>query len=402
MSEQKEHKIEIVVVGLGRAGGRIVGALHQLPGSESMRLLAVDTDAASLRECGIPEEMCVLADEKWRNGRGCGSDVLKGQRSMARERAKIEALISDARLLIMVGGLGGGTATGGAPAFAGVAGKLKIPSVFVMTMPFSLEGHGRRRVAEEGIRELLPVADVLLCLPNDLLFSSLPAEVPVYDAFKMADVEVAGAINGISRLLRPGNLLTADFADFDSVIAKRKSFCSIGFGSATDADGLNRCHLALERMLDSPLLGGAEKLRQADAVFLSLSGGTSLNIGETKKTFEAAAKFISERARVIVSANVDSTCGDSVQLTAIAIKFDEEQQPDPSLHRSNSYRAEEHTSKPKVPQPPPLSGNFEQVELPLQNISRGMFLNTTPVIHNGEDLDVPTFQRRNIFIDQGN
>ena len=45
--------------------------------------------------------------------------------------------------------------------------------------------------------------------------------------------------------------------------------------------------------------------------------------------------------------------------------------------------------------------DFEQGELPLQNVSKGIFLNTTPVNHNGEDLDVPTYQRKMIIIDKG-
>jgi cell division protein FtsZ len=402
MSNTDAKNLKITVVGLGNAGVRIVGALGGIQSSQRLNLLAVDTDSSSLSVCTLPEEQKILADQKWRNGRGCGGEVMKGQRSMATERARIEELIENSSLLVLTGGLGGGTGTGGAPAFAGVAKKLKIPSIFIMTMPFSLEGHSKRRIAEDGIRELLSVVDVMLCLPNDLLFSTLPAETPVTDAFKRADHEVARAVLGVAEILRNDNLLSSDFEDFNSVVGKKKSYCSIGVGCAAAGDGLNRCHLALERMLDSPLLGGAEKLQDADTVFLSLNGGDDMNIGETKKTFEAASKFINKDAKLVISANTDQSFGDLIQLTAVAIKYDRRDKKD-VVSRSDSFGVESvlPVSKQDVPEPDLLSGAFEQGELPLQNISRGIFLNTTPVTYDGEDLDVPTFQRRMINIDKG-
>jgi cell division GTPase FtsZ len=160
--------------------------------------------------------------------------------------------------------------------------------------------------------------------------------------------------------------------------------------------------MALERMLDSPLLGGAEKLQEADTVFLSLNGGNDMNIGETKKTFEAASKFINKDAKLIISANTDQSFGDLIQLTAVAIKYDRKDKKE-VVSRSDSFGVESvlPASKQEAPEPDLLSGAFEQGELPLQNISRGIFLNTTPVTYDGEDLDVPTFQRRMIIIDKG-
>ena len=185
----------------------------------------------------------------------------------------------------------------------GIAKKLNIPSIFIVTMPFSLEGHSKRRTAENGIKELLPVADVLLYLPNDLLFTSLPGDTAVDQAFAMADNELARTIIGVSEIISHSNLLAANLADLKEALNKQKSFASIGVGIANSADGLNRNHIALQRMLDSPLLGGIEKIREADTVIVSLTGGKDLKIDETKKTLEAFEKFISSDCNLIVGAN---------------------------------------------------------------------------------------------------
>ncbi len=401
MEQQTENNGPITVIGLGGAGVRIVSRLADSPHAAHLKLLAIDTDSSILDECPLDSSQKFLADSKWRQGKGCGGNVLEGQRSISRERAHIEDLISDSSLLIVTGGLGGGTATGGVAAFAGIAGKLKISSIFIITMPFSLEGHSKRRTAENGIKELLPVADVLLYLPNDLLFSRLPGDTHVDEAFKMADQEVAGTIIGVSEIIRHNNLLAANLSDIREVLNKRKSFASIGVGTATADDGLNRNHIALQRMLDSPLLGGVEKLKEADTVIVSLTGGNDLKIDETKKTLEAFEKFIRPECHLIVGANTAASYDGKIQITAIAIKFDEQKRKE-EISQNPNFMPEKPQLTEDKPKLDSLFGTeLEQAELPLQNISRGIFLNSSPVTHQGEDLDVPSFQRKGIIIDKG-
>jgi cell division protein FtsZ len=401
MEEPKEFDKPITVIGLGGAGVKIISRLAELPHAAHLKLLAVDTDSDILANSPLPGDRKFLADEKWRQGKGCGGNVLEGQRSISRERASIEDLLSGSSLLIITCGLGGGTATGGVSAFAGIAKKLNIASIFIATMPFSLEGRSKRRIAENGVKELLPVADVLLYLPNDLLFTRLSGDTPVEKAFEMADLEVARTIVGVSEIISHNNLLPASLSDIKEALKKQKSSAGIGVGTADSSDGLNRNHIALQRMLDSPMLGGIEKLREADTVIVSLTGGKNLKIAETKKTLEAFEKFVNPDCNLIVGANTVATYEEQVQITAIAIKFDA--QPAPAETPVSAGFPAPETKKPE--EKPKLDNLFgaelEQAELPLQNISRGIFLNTTPVIHQGEDLDIPTFQRKGIIIDKG-
>jgi cell division protein FtsZ len=41
---------------------------------------------------------------------------------------------------------------------------------------------------------------------------------------------------------------------------------------------------------------------------------------------------------------------------------------------------------------------MRQAQLPLEIISRGRFEKSQPTIHRGEDLDVPTYIRRNVAL----
>lgn len=388
---------KVTVIGLGNSGCKTINRLATMNNAQWLKLVAFDTDKHSIDNCNCPHKFVVA--ENWHNGKGCGGDVLKGQRSIARERRSISEAIAGSSLLIVTGGLGGGTATGGVPIFASEAANCGIPTIFVLTTPFIFEGIQKAKMADVGISELLPTADVVICLPNDLLFSTLPAEIPAGEAFERASNEVAGTLLGIAEVMRCKNLFAADLPDFQAIISRRKGVCAVGVGIAAESDGLNRCHLAIERMLASPFMGGVKHLENADAVLLILAGGDDLQLGEMKKTLESVEKFINPHAKVIVGSKTDPGYNGSVQLTAIAMKFDEQI---PLPEAPNRSRPQPHPVVPKpITHSHPKQGELIQVDLPLQNISKGIFLNTTPVTYRGEDLDIPTHQRQAIDIDTG-
>ncbi|MGE4565575.1 MAG: hypothetical protein AB7F32_11940 [Victivallaceae bacterium] len=403
---------KITVLGLGGAGCRAIGALNKM-GQEGLRLLALDTDKHAVEATGLPAEQCMLAAPDWRGGRGCGGNVLDGQRAIARERVALETFLADTPMLLVLGGLGGGTASGGAAIILSIARKLEIPTLFLLTMPFTLEGHSRRRVAEETLRtELLEMADVVLALPNDLLFSALPATTPLADAFALADREVAGTALALTSVLRQGNLLAVDFNDMAAIFRRRKSFCSLGVGiadTADGADGAGRCRVAFERMLQSPLLGGADHLVEADAVFFSLIGGSSLGIGETRDVLELASSFVSPETRVMTGASTDPSFGDRVQLCALTVKFDRSEEVDQAMIEAARPERASRKGKRQAPSTAAAAasvsttpaGEAEQLMLSLSTLSKGIMENTTAVVWSGENLDYPTFQRRNIAIDAG-
>jgi cell division protein FtsZ len=398
-----EHKIEKsskpMVIGIGGAGVKIVSQLANQKEANWLDIVAIDTDSQSLDGSSVQEKVTI--DFDWRKGQGCGGDVINGQRSFSRGRNSLSKLLKDIPLLIVTGGLGGGAATGGAPIIASVARQKNIPAIFIMTQPFALEGHTKRKIANDGIRELLPGADILLTLPNDLLFSSLPSETPVKEAFTNADIEVARVIMGIGEMMRCRDIIHADFADFKQLLKEKKSTCSVGIGIADKNDGLNRYHLALERMLESPLLGGIEHLESAHALILTLTGGTDLQIGEMKKTLETVERFCGENCRIIIGTNTDEAYEGKLQLTCVAIHYEEA--PPPPV-RAQSTTSPIFTTPVKKNSEKPSKQNideFEQGELPLQNLSKGIFLNSTPTKYDNLDLDIPTFQRELIHVDKG-
>ena len=110
---------KVLVLGTGGAGVRIAGALCALPEAAHLTVAAFDTDQTALAQVEtLDETMKLLGNEQWLNGMGTGGDVVKGQRAMAHESAWVRGLLEGARLAVVTGGLGGGTATGGAGVIA--------------------------------------------------------------------------------------------------------------------------------------------------------------------------------------------------------------------------------------------------------------------------------------------
>ena len=388
----------ITILAVGGAGCRIMRSLRTLPGAESLRLLALDTDRAALEATGLPEADQLLAGEVWRGGKGCGGNELDGQRAVAHERVNLESLLRGSRFLLVLCGLGGGTASGGAPVVLSVAAKLKIPNLFIVTLPFMLEGPRRRNLAERVLADnLFDVADAVVALPDDLLFSTLPGDTPLAAAFELADRECAGTALALSTVLSAGNLLNADLTSFTALLKRRKSLCSIGVGLVR-GDAECRAEEVPEKLvsglLASPLLGGPRVLREADAAVISLLGGSDLSLGDVRNTLGLMAKYLPAGAEQLTAASAHPDWQGARQLCVLAVKYSE---PAPELPARHPVRKRSETAAPK----PASGGSAEQLELGLDPVSKGIMERTTPVMWNNEDLDEPTFKRRKIVIDDG-
>lgn len=394
----------LTVLGLGSVGAATAGRLQKLlPEGVNIRILAIDTDRNKLEKTDIPRENRLLAAEDWRNGRGCGGEVLDGQRALAHERSAIEKLIGNPEFLLVTAAFGGGTATGGAGIIQSICRKNDIPVIFLATLPFAQEGHSRRQAAEDAIRQdLLNGADAVLALPNDLLYSALPPTTPVLQAYEMANKELAETALAITLLLTQNNLLAPETGDLAAFLHRKKGFCSIGVGHANRADGPDCCLKALENMLHAPLLGGQDKIWDADAVILSLIGGNELSIGEVRQTLDAAIEFIGPSAKVISGASVEPAFGDRVMTCCITVKFDDSAEepvmrtelPLPSA-ADTPRKTRQSRSKTK------RQASSDQQVFAFENQSKGIMERTQPVFWNGEDLDDPTWRRRSTPIDKG-
>lgn len=384
----------ITIMALGGAGCRIIKEFSALEPAGDFRLLAMDSDLESLKNSGLPENNWIQAGKLLRSGRGCGGDVIAGQQAVANERKTLAAVLADTKVLITVAGLGGGFASGGLSVVLGVAAKLHITTAVLAALPFSLEGFQRRHLADEKIKkDILPIADAVIALPNDLLFSTLKAETPIAEAFRLSDVEFARALLSVASVFGGGNLFNADFASFTGVLKRKHTLCSLG--TVLVDNGPEAAGNAMEKMLQSPLLGGPETLDNADALAFSLLGGEELSMGSAKEVLELCARQIaadSEKNILLGAGTAESMTG-KLQLTVLAVRY---------LERGDS--AEISRKRSLKSGRIQVSADEDGLQMDLPNLTvenKGIMENTMPVMLEGEDLDVPAFRRKGIVIDTG-
>ncbi|HBM16927.1 MAG TPA: hypothetical protein DD381_11360 [Lentisphaeria bacterium] len=392
----------VKVIGIGNAGLKIVEKLSMIKEASGLEIAGVDTDSASIMKSTITAKYLVGAE--WTNGIGTGGDVLKGESAIAhKSNIAVKNFISNGSLLILVGGFGGGTATGGMPIIARFARERNIPVLMLVTLPFSFEGHSKRDAAEAQINNLLRTKSTVITIPNDLLYCVLPDTTPFDKAFSMANEEVAKAVLGIAELLRCDSTISVDLCDLLNVLAKGKTDCGIGIGTASSVETKDRVNDALKNLLSSPLLGGKQRLKISDALIISLTGGSDLTIGEMRFALDTLKSFAGEHTEIVVGANIDELYEKKIQLTVIPITYDKSNAISTvPIEEKELFNIKTTTHTAIIRNVNKLlKHKEEQPELPFTTRSRGIFTPTSQTLYNGEDIDIPTFQRKEIHIDKG-
>ena len=152
-------------------------------------------------------------------------------------------------------------------------------------------------------------------------------------------------------------------------------------------------------MLAAPLLGGPGKLKEADAVLFSVLGGPEFSIALLTQTTQAAAQCFGEHTEVITGISNSEEFKGCVMATAVAIRYSDRAQLKTKAKQPSLVEME--LSSPGTEQAAGAEPKQLEFELVQRTISRGIFANSVQVSFNGEDLDLPTFARRDVQIDKG-
>ncbi|MBR2874044.1 MAG: hypothetical protein IKB99_11155, partial [Lentisphaeria bacterium] len=189
-----------------------------------------------------------------------------------------------------------------------------------------------------------------------------------------------------------GNRLAADYDTLSALLCRKYAVCTIGH-AAIDPDEPERDRKLIEKLLDSPMLGGSSSLKQADAVFMALNGGENLALVDARSVFENLQKYAASESEILVGAGADSSWGKEMQLVVITVKFEQSEQPDP---------VSDNVTAPKRGRKKRSGADDEfQPDLFSQSNQLGIMEGTNPVIVDGVNLDVPTFMRKQIPVGNG-
>jgi Tubulin/FtsZ family, GTPase domain len=182
--ENLDPGARIKVIGAGGCGGNAVNHMIQA-GLRNVEFMSVNTDTQALQVNQAPMRMAI--GQKLTRGRGTGGNPEIGRKAALEDEEALREILSDAEMVFVTAGMGGGTGTGSAPVIARIARDLGALTVGVVTKPFQFEGRKRMGQAEEGLRELKEAVDTLITIPNQRLLSIASRNTSLKEAFQRAD-----------------------------------------------------------------------------------------------------------------------------------------------------------------------------------------------------------------------
>ncbi len=291
-------KPKIYIVGAGGSGSNTISRMFEM-NIEGATLIAANTDAHHLAITKAHRK--ILLGKKTTRGLGAGSDPKLGEEAALESKDEIRHMLSDAQLVFVTCGLGGGTGTGSAPVIAHEAKESGALTVGIVTLPFSSEGRLRMHNALEGLAKLKRMTDTTIIIPNDKLLGVAP-DLPLNMAFKVSDEVLANATKGIVEMVTKPGMVNLDFADLRSVL-KDSGYAVIGLGESNGVETKDRAIIAVENTLKSPLLD--VDLSTAQRALVNITGGPDLTLREAESIFQEVASRISKDALLKWGAKIE-------------------------------------------------------------------------------------------------
>ena len=296
----------IAVIGVGGAGNNTVTRLME-SGATAAECIAVNTDAVHLNASNADKKL--LIGENLTKGLGVGGNSRLGRAAIEESRKHVEELLSDVDIAFVTAGLGGGTGTGAAPVVAEIARRKGAVTVGVVTTPFRIE-KGRNGLAAKALNEMRRHCDTVVVIDNNKLMQLVP-QLPIGEAFRVADQVLANMIKGIVETISSPSLINLDFADFKTIVS-HGGVAVVGVG---ESDAPNRAEEAVRNALRTPLL--EVDYAGATGALIHVTGDNQMTIEEANRVGEIVTEMMDGNATVIWGARVNPHMDGKLKVTLV-------------------------------------------------------------------------------------
>ena len=333
VTEDKMQHI-IKVIGVGGGGCNAVNNMYK-EGIEGVTFAACNTDSKQLSNVSVPVKLQLGA------GLGAGNKPEVGRSEAESNTEQLERLLDDGTKMVFVtAGMGGGTGTGAAPVVAGIAKRMGLLTVGVVTIPFYFEKKRKIIKALKGVEELRKNVDALLIVNNERLCDVYgDSDISVKEAFKRADNILGDAVKGISELITVHSEggIDLDFRDVETTM-KDGGGAIMAMGRA---NGEYRVENAILNALDSPLLYGNDIGKAKRILF-------NIYASEEKPIFVREMQEIDDffdqldsNIDVIWGISTDDTLGEDAKVTILATGLENDMSRERPKHTDDDEYFEE-------------------------------------------------------------
>ena len=358
----------MILLGIGTAGATIARGVERAFGG-GLRLVLADTDA-STGEAGGP--FTLLGGDRL-SGRGAGGDVVAGRLATEDSVKLLDEHLDGVRLAVIVTALGGGTGGGATIEAAKHLSSRGIPSVVFATTPFAFEGEDRQRNARGVMSMIEDAANATFFLPLDKLVADTDN---MQEAMRRAVDTVSSGVTLFWRLVERPGYIRLDAERLRHIIsgAGRGRFATV------TAKGPGRAAEVVDRLMRSDML--ATSSGPVRSTLCGILAGDDLLLSEVGKIAEGIHSAFAGLTFDLATVNDENTF--SGRVSVVVMLFESGGKADDESRPGSVMSGRRRKSKGALSVGP---------------TGRGRFKNAEPTIWNGEDLDIPTFIRKNLNLD---
>ena len=317
--ELRELKPRILVLGVGGAGGNALNGMIEA-GMEGVEFVAVNTDAQDLINNKADGKIQLGANLT--KGLGAGAKHEIGQAAAEESLNDIVDYIKGSNMVFITAGMGGGTGTGASHVIARAAKELNILTVGVVTLPFSMEGPKKARIAHQGLEELKKHLDTNIVVPNQNLFKIVNEKTTLKHSFGLANDVLKLGVQSVTDLMVKPGLVNLDFADVETIM-KGMGKAMMGTG---EAEGEKRAEDATNAALLNPLID-EYSLKGAKGLLVNITGGSDLTLFEVEEAVNKIRAEVDPEAELIFGSIEDEKLNGKIRVSIVATALDG-QEPD--------------------------------------------------------------------------
>lgn len=314
------HAGRFAAVGVGGAG---VGAVLRLRDAapEGLCFIAVDSSAQVLQQArgraagddSLPPLSTVLLGVGT-GGLGTGGDTELAAAAAREAASAILRAVGSAEVVLLAGGLAGGTGGGATPQVARLLRDAGHVVIGFGIMPFGFESVPRQRRAELSLGQLRAACDTTLALDNDRLLGLGETDVTLDVALRVADDVIRQTASGLVALAACEGWLRLDLPTAGELL--------VGGGDACLALGLGRgpqpAGRAMRAALASPLTD-MRSLRQARAVLVQVAGDAALGLHDVADAVDILQALLPANCQVTAGVALDPTLGGAAQVMLLGV-----------------------------------------------------------------------------------
>ena len=359
----------LLLIGIGTAGSSIASGVNRAFGN-GLRYVLMDTDATT----GQSGEPFVLIGGNRLSGRGTGGDIATGRLAAAESVSLLDEHLDSVRIAVIVTALGGGTGGGATIETAKHLAERGIPTIVFATTPFAFEGEDRSRNTRDVLSLIEDAASASVILPLDKLIGDVDN---MNAALRRAVDTLASGVTLFWRLVEKPGYLRLDAERLRHFLsgAGRGRFATV------TVQGPNRAAEAVDSLIRSELLTTSSA--PVKTTLCGILAGNDLLLCEVGKIADSIRSSFGGLSFDLATVNDEEAF--SGRLSVVVMLFESAGKTE-EIQKSGSVMTGGRRRRPRGP----LGG---------VTTGRGRFNSAEPTIWNGEDLDVPTFIRKNLSLD---